>query len=70
MSENGDPISTRCTFILATDQRQLFMAGTPGDRLELYEHVEGRPTGRVVTARVLRLEQMPGHGEATRSSSS
>jgi hypothetical protein len=54
MTEDRDPPSTRCTFILGCGERQLFAAGVPGDRIELYEEVDGRPTGRVITARILR----------------
>jgi hypothetical protein len=58
MSEDRDPPSTRCTFILTSAERQLFAAGAPGDRMELHEQVDGRPTGRVLTARILRLSRV------------
>ncbi len=58
MTDDHDPPSTRCTFILSTGERQVFMAGVPGDRMELYEEVDGRPTGRVITARILRLARV------------
>jgi hypothetical protein len=58
MTEERDPPSTRCTFILTTRERQLFAAGVPGDRIELYEEVDGRPTGRIITARILRVARV------------
>lgn len=59
MAQSNDPPSTRCTFVLAIDEPELFEMATPGDRLELVEPACGRDEVRVVTARVLRVRKVP-----------
>ena len=51
--ERKDPPSTRCTFVITSARKEMFEAGVPGDRVEIYEEREGRTTGRVLTARIL-----------------
>jgi hypothetical protein len=55
MEERKDPPSTRCTFVITCARRELFHAGVPGDRVEIYEERDGKTTGRVLTARVLSV---------------
>jgi hypothetical protein len=55
MEDRTDPPSTRCTFVITSSRRELFHAGVPGDRVEIYEERDGLTTGRVLTARVLSV---------------
>ncbi len=57
MEDRKDPPSTRCTFVITCARKELFEAGVPGDRVEIYEERDGQTTGRVLTARVLSIAQ-------------
>ena len=39
--------------MITSARKEMFEAGVPGDRVEIYEEREGRTTGRVLTARIL-----------------
>jgi hypothetical protein len=59
MEDRKDPESTRCTFIIDSGESRLFHSSVPGDRIEIYEQRDGRPTGFYVTVRVLRVDRIP-----------
>jgi hypothetical protein len=59
MAHRKDPESTRCTFIIEAAERHLFEAGSPGDRIEIYEQGGSGRTGFFVTARILSVDRIP-----------
>ena len=58
MARDDDPPSTRCTFVLSSSEPAPFALGAPGDRLEILEELGGRSTGRMLTARILKVQHL------------
>ncbi len=57
MTDESDPPSTHCNFLITLEHPQLFRTGATGDRIELRELRDGRLTGVVLTARVLKVDR-------------